>query len=67
MAVEAEDLLEELSAKTIHDSHDDDQSCDAEHDADQREAGDDRNRCLLAPSAQIAPGDEPLEAGKRTR
>ena len=65
MAVEAEDLVEQLLAETVHHRHHDDQRRDAEHDAEERKAGDDRDEAFLAARAQIAPGQHPLEGRKR--
>jgi hypothetical protein len=41
MAVEAEDLVEQFMAEPVHHRHHDDEGGDAEHDAEEREAGDD--------------------------
>ena len=65
MAVEAEDLVEQLLAEAVHHRHDDDQRRDAEHDAEEREAGDDRNESFLAPRPQVAQRQHPLERGER--
>ena len=65
VAVEAEDLVDELGAEAVHHRHDDDQRRDAEHDAEEGEAGDDRDEGLAPARAQIAPGDHPFEAGER--
>ena len=65
VAVEADHLVHEIVAKAVHHRHDDDQRRDAEHDAEEREAGDDRDRALGVARAQIAKGDHPLE-GART-
>ncbi len=46
MAVEAEDLADQFFAKAVHDRHDDDQRRDAEHDAEEREPGDDRDEAF---------------------
>ena len=67
VAVEAEDLVDQLGAEAVHHRHDDDQRRDAEHDADEGEAGDDRDEGLAAAGAEIAPGDHPLETGERPR
>jgi hypothetical protein len=61
MAVEPEDAVEQLDAEAVHHRHHDDQRRDAEHDADEREDGDDRDEAFLATGAQIAERDHPLE------
>jgi hypothetical protein len=55
MAVEAEDLVEQFLAEAVHHRHHDDQRGDAEHDAEEREAGDDGDEAFLATRPQIAP------------
>ncbi len=61
MAVEAENLVEQLAAKAVHHRHDDDQGGDAEHDAEEGESGNDRDESLLAPRPQIAQRQHPFE------
>ena len=65
MAVDAEDAGQQLGAKAVHHRHDDDQRRDAEHDAEEGDRGDHRDHRLLAPRAQIAPGDHALEGRER--
>ena len=65
VAVEAEDLVEQLLAEAVHHRHDDDERRDAEHDAEERKAGDDRDKSFLAPRAQIAQRQHPFEAEQR--
>ena len=65
MAVEAEDLAEQFLAEAVHHRHDDDERRDAQHDAEEREAGDDRNESFLAPRPQVAQRQHPFERGKR--
>ena len=67
MAVEAEDLLQEFVAESVHHRHDDDQGRHAEHDAEEGEAGDDRDESLFAPRAQIAQRQHPFERRKGPR
>ena len=62
MAVEAEDLAEQFLAEAVHHRHDDDERRDAEHDAEEREAGDDRNESFLA----AAPAGSAATASIRT-
>ena len=57
-------LLEQLLAEAVHHRQHDDQRRDAEHDADEGEAGDDRDEALAPARAQIAPGEHPLEGGE---
>ena len=64
MAVETEDLVEQFLAKAVHHRHHDDQRCDAEHDAEKRKAGDDGDKSLFAPRAQIAQRQHPFEGSK---
>ena len=52
MAVEPEDLGQQLLAKAVHHRHDDDQRRHAEHDAEEREPGDDRDEAFFAPRPQ---------------
>src|SRR5260221_9998995 len=65
MSVEAEDLVQELLAEAVHHGHHDDQRRDAEHDAEERKAGDDGNKAFLATRPQIASGQQPFEGSKR--
>ena len=67
VAVEADHLLHQIVAKAVHHRHHHDQRGDAEHDAEEGEAGDHRNRPLRAPRAQIAQRHHPLEGGERSR
>src|SRR5947207_814870 len=61
VTVEAQDLREHFMAEPVHDGHDDDQGCDAQHDAEERENGDDGDEAFLAPRAQVAHGYQPFE------
>ena len=65
VAVEAEDLAEQFLAEAVHHRHDDDQGGDAQHDAEEGEAGDDRYESFLAPRPQVAQRQHPFERGKR--
>ena len=65
MAVEAEDLVEQLLAEAVHHRHDDDQRRDAEHDAEEGEPGNDRDESFLAARAQIAQRQHPFEWRER--
>ena len=67
MAAEAQNLVQELGAEAVHHRHDDDERRDAEHDAQEREDGNDRDETFAAAGAQIAQREEPFEAGKGTR
>ena len=67
MAVHADDLLQQLLAEAVHHRHHDDQRRDAEQDAEEGEAGDDRDEALAPARAQVAPGQQPFEAGEGTR
>src|SRR5579872_1767983 len=65
MTVEAQDLVQQFLAKTVHHGHHDDKSGHAEHDAEKREAGDDGDEALLAARAQITSRQQPLEGRER--
>ena len=52
-------------AEAVHHSHHDDQRGDAEHDAQERETGDDGNETFLATRAQIASRQQPFEWRER--
>jgi hypothetical protein len=67
MAIETENLVEQFRAKAVHHGHDDDERGDAEHDAKEGEAGDDRDESFLAPRPQIAQRQHPLEGGEGPR
>src|ERR1700722_20366576 len=64
MAVEAENLVEQLGAEPVHHRHHDDEGGDPEHDAQKREAGDDRDESFLAPGPQVAQRQHPFERRK---
>ncbi len=64
MAVQADDLVEQLGAKAVHHAHHDDQRGDAEHHRDQADRGDEEDEPLALAREQIAPGDHPLVAGE---
>ena len=57
MAVEADDLVEQLGAEAVHHAHHDDQRGDAERDRDQADRGDEEDEPLALAGKQIAPGD----------
>jgi hypothetical protein len=64
VAVEAEYLFQQLLAEPVHHRHHDDQRCNAEHDAEKGEPGDDRDESLFAPRTQVAQRQHPLERGE---
>ncbi|MCY1235541.1 hypothetical protein D9M72_481610 [compost metagenome] len=66
VTVDAENARDQLGAEPVHHGHDDDQRRDAEHDADEGEAGDNRNEGFLAPGTQVAPRHHALKGGKGT-
>src|SRR5690606_26674046 len=66
VAIDPEDLLEELIAEAVHHGHDDDQRRYAEQDAYERKPRDDRDEALLAPGPEIAKRQHPLEGRERT-
>jgi len=65
MPVEAEDLVQEFLAKTVHHGHHDDQRGNAEHDAKERKAGDDGDEAFLAPRTQVTSRQQPFKGRKR--
>ena len=67
MPVEAEDLGQELGAEPVHHRHDDDERRDAQHDAEEGKAGDDRDEAFLAARAQVAQRQHPLEGAEGAR
>ena len=67
VAVEADHLLHQVVAEAVHHRHDDDQRRDPEHDAEEGEAGDDRDRLLRVAGAQVAERHHPLERRERPR
>ena len=64
VAVEAEDFRQQFGAEAVHHRHDDDEGGDAEHDAGEGEAGDDRDEALAAAGTQVAHRQQPLEGAK---
>jgi len=52
MAVEPEDLAEQLLAEAVHDGHHGDECEDAEQDTEEREPGQHRYEAFLAPRPQ---------------
>ena len=64
VAVEADHLVHEIVAKAVHHRHDDDQRRYAEHNAKEREAGNDGDRALGVARAKVAKRDHPLESGE---
>ncbi len=64
VAVEPEDLVEQFLAETVHHRHHDDERRHAQDDAQEREAGDDRNESFLAPRSQVAQRQHPFKGGE---
>ena len=67
MAVEPEDLAQQLLAKAIHHRHDDDEGGHPQGDAQEGKPGDDRDEAFLAPRPEVAQRQHPLEWGERPR
>src|SRR3954468_813310 len=65
MAVHADDLVDQFLAEAVHDGHHDDQRRNPEHDAEERETGNDGDEAFLAPRPQVAPGQQPFECRER--
>ena len=65
MAVQPDDLVEQLRAKAVHHAHHDDQRGDAEHDRDQADRGDEKDESLAPARQQVAAGDHPFIAGQQ--
>ena len=63
MAVEADNLVEQLRAEPVHDAHDDDERGDSEHDRGQADAGDEEDEAFPLARQQIALGDHAFVAG----
>jgi hypothetical protein len=61
VAIEAQDLVEQLDAEAIHHRHDDDQVRDPERDAEEREQRDDGDESFLAPRQQVSQRQHPFE------
>ena len=64
MPVQAKNTVQQLSPESVHYRHNDDQRCDAEHDAEQGKPGDDGDEAFLALSSQVAERHRPFEGGK---
>ena len=62
VAVQADDLVEQLRAKAVHHAHDDDQRGNAERNCDQADAGDEEDESLALAGKQIAASEHPLGA-----
>ena len=61
VAIKAEDLVEQLLAKAVHHCEHDDERGYAQQDADEGEAGNDRDESFLAPRPQVAQRQHPFE------
>ena len=61
VAVEAQDLVEQLLAEAVHNGHHRYQREHAEQDAEEREAGQHRDEALTAPCPQVAQRQHPFE------
>ncbi len=62
MAVQPDDLVEQLGAEAVHHAHHDDQRGDAEHHRDEAEPRDDGDERLALARQQIAAGDHAFVA-----
>src|SRR3954447_15182891 len=62
MTIEADDLVEQLGAKAVHDAHHDDQRRDAKRHRNQADAGDEEDETFALAGQQIASGEHPLGA-----
>ncbi len=60
VAVEAQDLAEQLGPEPVHHRHDDDQHRHRRHHAEERDHRDESHPALLAPGAQVTQRDRPL-------
>ena len=67
VAVDADDLRQQLGAEAVHHRQHDDQRGDAEGDAEEREERHHGDAAAPAPGPQVAPGDDPLEPGEGWR
>ncbi len=64
VAVEPDDLVEQLGAEAVHHAHDDDQHRHREHDHADADRGDERDHRLAAPGQHVTLGDGPFERGE---
>ena len=62
MAVEADDLVEQLRAEAVHDAHDDDQRGDPKRDRDQADRRDEEDEPFALARKQITASEHPLGA-----
>jgi len=65
VAVEAQNVAQQLRPKAVHHRHDDDQRGDPQHDAEEREAGNDGDEAFPAPRPQVTPGKQPFKRRER--
>ena len=64
VAVDPDDLVEKLAPESVHHGHDDDQRRNAQHDACEREACDDRDETFSTARLEVAQRYHPLEHRK---
>ncbi len=64
MGIGAEDRIDEFSAETGANSQRNNQGCDCQSDADQRDPRHNANPTLGTPGAEVSPRDHPLKSGK---
>jgi len=64
MSVEANDLVEQLGTKPVHNAHHDDQRRHAQHNGKKADARHQEDKAFAAPGEQIASGDHALMGGK---
>ena len=64
MAIEAQNLREQILPEPVHHRHDDNERCHPQHDAQERKSGNDRDKSFLPPRAKVAPRNHPFERRK---
>src|SRR5437868_13668263 len=60
MAIEADDLVEQLGAEAVHDAHHDDQGGDAQRDCKQTDTGNKEDEPLARSGQEVAAGEHAL-------
>src|SRR3546814_11569710 len=64
MSVKTDDLVEQFRPETVHDAHHDDQRCNAQHDGNQTDPRNEKDKSLPLPGKQVSFRDHPFVTGK---
>src|SRR3546814_16501666 len=64
MSVKTDDLVEQFRPETVHDAHHDDQRCNAQHDGNQTDPRNEKDKSLPLPGKQVSLRDHPFVTGK---